>query len=103
MTCDILHPPPLLPRTGPSPSSTPAPAPDEFVLSPDLGSIILNFLVRMAFLIGEGSEKDPELAALHGHTLALLDLALGLFANTPLKLGEYLVRLLQVCNVGGGG
>jgi hypothetical protein len=66
------------------------------VLSPDLGSIILNFLVRMAFLIGEGSEKDPELAALHGHTLALLDLALGLFANTPLKLGEYLVRLLQV-------
>jgi hypothetical protein len=50
----------------------------------------------MAFLIGEGSEKDPELAALHGHTLALLDLALGLFANTPLKLGEYLVRLLQV-------
>jgi hypothetical protein len=61
-----------------------------------MGSIILNFLAKMAFLIGEGSEKDPELAALHGHTLGLLDLALQLFNKTPLKLGEYLIRLLHV-------
>ena len=86
---------------------------DEFVLSDDLGAIILNFLVRMAFLIGEGSEKDPELMALHGHTLGLLDLALELFPHVPVKLGLYLDRLLQVNHVvvvvvvvggrGGGG
>lgn len=51
---------------------------------------------------GESSEKDPELAALHGHTLGLLDLALSLFATTPLKLGEYLIRLLQVAGGNGG-
>jgi hypothetical protein len=78
---------------------------DDFVLSNELGEMIMNFLVKMAFLIGEGSEKDPELAALHGHTLGLLDLALQLFNSRPLKLGTTLDRLLQVCGLGerGGG
>jgi len=90
----------------PSPAAAAAAGPDDFVLSDDLGAIILNFLVRMAFLIGEGSEKDPELMALHGHTLSLVDLALELFPHQPVKLGQYLERLLQVGMggwVGGGG
>jgi predicted cobalt transporter CbtA len=67
------------------------------VLSAEGGAIIQSFLVRMAFLIGESSEKDGEMAALHGHALKLLEVALGLFPQLPVKLGLYLDRLLQVC------
>lgn len=42
-------------HTGPSPSAPSAAVPpaDDFVLSGDMGSIILNFLAKMAFLVGE--------------------------------------------------
>lgn len=58
--------------------------------------ILVNFLVRMAFLIGEGADKDSDMAALHQHTLKLLGQALALFPHVPVKLSTFLDRLLQV-------
>eukprot|EP00878_Enallax_costatus_P037019 GHUV01041719.1.p1 GENE.GHUV01041719.1~~GHUV01041719.1.p1 ORF type:complete len:181 (-),score=52.61 GHUV01041719.1:38-580(-) len=52
---------------------------DEFVLTADMENILVNFLVRMAFLIGESQDKDPDMQALHQHTLKLLSQALTLF------------------------
>jgi hypothetical protein len=54
---------------------------------------VVGFLVRMAFLIGESSEKD--LQALHQHTMRILAKALSLFGSVPVKL-SYLPRLLEV-------
>jgi hypothetical protein len=34
---------------------------DDFMLNEDMENILVNFLVRMAFLIGEGQDKDPDM------------------------------------------
>lgn len=72
------------------------PSSDEFVLTADMENILVNFLVRMAFLIGESQDKDPDMQALHQHTLKLLSQALSLFPHIPVKLSAFLERLLQV-------
>lgn len=72
------------------------PSSDEFVLTADMENILVNFLVRMAFLIGESQDKDPDMQALHQHTLKLLSQALTLFPHIPVKLSAFLERLLQV-------
>jgi hypothetical protein len=34
---------------------------DDFVLTAEMENVLVNFLVRMAFLIGEGQDKDPDM------------------------------------------
>eukprot|EP00879_Flechtneria_rotunda_P005042 GHRR01005319.1.p1 GENE.GHRR01005319.1~~GHRR01005319.1.p1 ORF type:complete len:3477 (+),score=1416.33 GHRR01005319.1:1112-11542(+) len=68
---------------------------EEFEFTEEMQSIVVNFLVRMAVLVGENQDKDSELQALHQHTLKLLTQALTLFPNTQVKLSSFLERLLQ--------
>ncbi|WIA37453.1 hypothetical protein OEZ86_014371 [Tetradesmus obliquus] len=68
---------------------------DDFVLTPEMENVLVNFLVRMAFLIGESQDKDADMQALHQHTLKLLSQALALFPHVSVKLSAFLERLLQ--------
>lgn len=45
-------------RTGSHGSGT---AIDDFVLTPEMEHVLVNFLVRMAFLIGESQDKDADM------------------------------------------
>jgi hypothetical protein len=55
--------------------------------------LLVSFLIRMAFLLGEG-HKEADFASLHRHTLGLLSDALALWPSVPVKI-TFLNKLLD--------
>lgn len=62
-------------------------------LTATMQEMVLVFLIRMAFLLGDG-HKEAEYGALHKHTLALFGQALGLWPNVPVKI-NFIQKLLE--------
>eukprot|EP00899_Mesostigma_viride_P026573 jgi/Mesvir1/70/Mv13673-RA.2 len=84
-----------------------APPGEEFRPSPAMEEMILNFLIRIAFLTEPSKGADRELKSLYDRALALLHDAVTVWPKTPLKL-SYVVRLLvmtasSTAAPGGGG
>lgn len=65
----------------------------EWQLNHLMKETLLTFLTRIAFLLGD-SNKDPDGPILLTHTLGLLDNALALFHNVPVKM-SFLNRMLE--------
>jgi hypothetical protein len=65
----------------------------EWQLNHLMKETLLTFLTRIAFLLGD-SNKDPDGPVLLTHTLGLLDDALALFHNVPVKM-SFLNRMLE--------
>ncbi|BDA47386.1 probable transcription-associated protein 1 [Coccomyxa sp. Obi] len=62
-------------------------------LTPTMQEMVLVFIIRMAFLLGDG-HKEPEYLTLHKHTLTLFGEALALWPNVPVKI-NFINKLLE--------
>ena len=72
---------------------------DDFKPSTAMEEIMVNFLVRMAFLTGEA--KDKEMIALHARTVALLRRALSAWPDANIKFA-FIEKLLASASANGG-
>ncbi|EIE23491.1 hypothetical protein COCSUDRAFT_65942 [Coccomyxa subellipsoidea C-169] len=68
-------------------------ADEDCKLTPTMQEMVLVFLIRMAFLLGDG-HKEAEYQTLHKHTLALFGEALSLWPNVPIKI-NFINKLLE--------
>ena len=83
----------------PGPAVMAPPDADEFKPSPAMEEIIVNFLVRMAFLTGESKEKD--MIALHVRTVSLLRKVLAEWPHANIKF-TFIEKLLSSAGASGG-
>ena len=82
-----------------APAVSMSPDADEFQPAPAMCEILVNFLVRMAFLTGES--KDKEMIALHARAVSLLRKALTAWPKANIKFG-FIERLLASSTASGG-
>eukprot|EP00898_Chlorokybus_atmophyticus_P003741 jgi/Chlat1/4368/Chrsp29S04524 len=75
-----------------SQSSLPAPGEEEFKPGVAMQEMIINFLIRIAFVL---DVKDKEMQALYTHTLDLLGQALSIWPEASVKF-NYVVKLLAL-------
>ena len=62
-------------------------------MTPTMQEMVLVFIIRMAFLLGDG-HKEAEYQTLHKHTLKLFGDALKLWPNVPVKI-NFINKLLE--------